>query len=74
MSGHSCRGSVDSTGRPSNSYSRAVRVVHLPPVEDLIEHDVVSGFTYSCICGPMLTLTRWGQEYVYLLTHHALIG
>jgi hypothetical protein len=49
-----------------------MRVVHLPPVEDVIEHDLTSRFTYSCICGPMLTLTRWGREYVYLLTHHAL--
>jgi hypothetical protein len=48
--------------------------VHLPPIEDAIEHDVTSRFAYSCVCGPMLTLATWGQEYVYLLTHHALIG
>jgi hypothetical protein len=58
----------------SDSYSLAVRIVHLPPIEDVIEHDVIGMFTDSCICGPVLTLTTWGQEYVYLLTHHALIA
>lgn len=45
-----------------------MRVIHVEPVNDLIEHDCTSD---SCICGPRLSFPPEGGMVV---THHALDG
>lgn len=47
------------------------RIVHVYPLDDLIEH-VVDGT--DCICGPRLELAERDGEHGWLVVHHSLDG
>jgi hypothetical protein len=48
-----------------------VSVVHVEPVNDLIEHDCTGGALCDCVCGPDVEFL---DDSAVLVSHHSLDG